>query len=127
MLAPHARDVEEALDKGYAYLLAGQKEDGTFPGEYGRSAGVVSLAGMAFLAAGHTPGRDANGRFILRCVDYVLAQQNEEGYILAGHAKDKGMYSHNIATLFLAEVSGMLAPEKDLEVREALARATQEN
>lgn len=56
-------------------------------------------------------------------VSPVLAQQNDAGYILANKGKDRGMYSHNIATLFLAEVSGMLDPERDERVRKALSAA----
>jgi hypothetical protein len=123
VLAPHAREVEISLDKAFEFLLRNQRADGTFPGAYGSSAGVVALAGMSFLAAGHTPGRDKYGTFINECIDYVLAQQSEGGYILTSKGKDRGMYSHNISTLFLAEVSGMLDHERDIKVREALAKA----
>ncbi len=123
VLAPHAQDVEEALDKAFEYLLRTQHPDGTFDGQYGKSAGVVALAGMSFLAAGHTPGTDRYGKFINDCIDYVLKQQNEDGYILTTGKPDKGMYSHNISTLFLAEVSGMLDPGRDVKVRAALEKA----
>lgn len=123
VLAPHAAKVEVALDRGYKFLLSQQQEDGSFPGEYGGSAGVVALAGMSFLGSGYTPGADDYGQFINDCIDYVIRQQNEDGYILATGRKDKGLYSHNISTLFLAEVSGMLDPERDEKVRVALQKA----
>ncbi|MDF3130220.1 terpene cyclase/mutase family protein [Kiritimatiellaeota bacterium B1221] len=123
VLAPHAQDVEAALDNAFEYLLRTQHADGSFDGQYGKSAGVVALAGMSFLAAGHTPGNDRYGSFINDCIDYVLLQQNEDGYILTSGKPDKGMYSHNISTLFLAEVSGMLDPERDVQVRGALEKA----
>jgi hypothetical protein len=125
VLASRADDVELALERGFGFLIEHQKEDGSFPEEFGGSAGVVALAGMSFLAAGHTPGSGIYGSAINRCVDYVLAQQNDEGYILTSGRKDKGMYSHNIATLFLAEVSGMLDPERDRVVRESLGQAVE--
>ncbi|MEX2607237.1 MAG: prenyltransferase [Kiritimatiellia bacterium] len=125
VLASRADEVEQALERGFGFLIVNQKEDGSYSGEFGGSAGVVALAGMSFLAAGHTPGSDIYGSAINRCVDYVLAQQNDKGYILTSGRKDKGMYSHNIATLFLAEVSGMLDPERDRLVRESLGEAVE--
>jgi hypothetical protein len=123
VLAAHATDVEQALARGFEYLVQTQQEDGSFPGEYGGSAGVVALVGMSFLAAGHTPGSSAYGSMINRCVDYVLKQQNKNGYILTSGRKDRGMYSHNISTLFLAEVSGMLDPDRDRLVKKSLSQA----
>lgn len=125
VLASRAAEVEAALERGFGFIIETQLEDGSFPDEYGGSAGVVALAGMSFLAAGHTPGSGLYGSAINRCVDYVLAQQNDDGYILTSGRKDRGMYSHNIATLFLAEVSGMLDPDRDLEVRKRLGRAVE--
>ena len=124
VLEPYAEQVERAIEGAFQYFVATQNENGYFPGEYGGSAGVVSLVGMSFLAAGHTPGHGAYGEVVNRCLDYVLAQQNREGYIYASEARsDRGMYSHHIATLFLAEVSGMVDPRREEKVRGALARA----
>lgn len=123
VLAPHAENVEKAISRGFDYLVATQQDDGSFPGEYGGSAGVVSLVGMSFLAAGHTPGIGVYGHTIDKCLDYVIAQQNIEGYIFSSGKKDRGMYSHHIATLFLSEVSGMVAPEQEAKVRDSIGRA----
>jgi len=123
VLAPYAEEVDQAVERGLRYLIEEQEEDGSFPGHYGRSAGVVSLAGMSFLAAGHTPGRDAYGEMINRCLDYVLAQQRDTGYIEARRGSDRGMYTHHMSTLFLSEVSGMVDPQREERVREALSRA----
>ncbi|WFB34802.1 terpene cyclase/mutase family protein [Kiritimatiellota bacterium B12222] len=125
VLAPHADQVEIALDRAFDFLISTQNPDGSFPGEYGKSAGVVALAGMSVLSAGHTPGGDRYGEFINRCIDYVLQQQNEDGYILTSNGRDKGLYSHNISTLFLAEVSGMMDPEREPKVKRGLQEAIQ--
>ena len=123
VLAPHAAQVEESVERGLRYLIGQQQQDGSFPGRHGDTAGMVSLAGLSFLAAGHTPGRDAYGEMINRCLDYVMAQQNSNGYINGSTWRDGSMYSHHIATLFLAEVSGMVDPQREERVREALAGA----
>ncbi|WFB37722.1 terpene cyclase/mutase family protein [Kiritimatiellota bacterium B12222] len=125
VLAPHAAQVEIALDNAFEFLIKTQQPDGSFPGEYGKSAGIVALAGMSVLSAGHTPGPDRYGEFINGCIDYVLKQQNEDGYILTSNGKDKGLYSHNISTLFLAEVSGMMDPDREPKVKQGLQQAIQ--
>ncbi len=123
VLAPYAEEVEQAVERGLRYLIEEQQEDGSFPDSYGGSAGVVSLIGMCFLAAGHTPGRDAYGEMINRCLDYVLAQQHDNGYIATRGRSDRGMYTHHMSTLFLSEVSGMVDPQREERVREALSKA----
>ncbi len=123
VLEPYAARVETAVERGLDHLVATQRGNGTFPGNRGSATGVVSLAGMAFLAAGHTPGRGSYGETINRCLDYVLSQQSDSGYIHADNTGDRGMYSHHISTLFLTEVSGMLDPGREQRVREAISRA----
>ncbi len=125
VLSPYAERVELAVARGLDHLVSIQQEDGTFPGNRGSATGVVSLAGMAFLAAGHTPGHGPYGEAINRCLDYILSQQNDSGYIYAGRSNtgDRGMYSHHISTLFMTELSGMLDPRREERVREAAGRA----
>ena len=52
----HQPAIESAVAKALRYLASTQAPDGTYPDSYGRSVGVVSLVGMAYLSAGHTPG-----------------------------------------------------------------------
>jgi hypothetical protein len=72
------------------------------------NAGSTALAGLAFLAAGHLPGRGPHGRTLDRAVDYVVhgtsRHDGPKGYI-----SDCGtrMYEHAFATLFLSQVLGM--------------------
>lgn len=123
VLEPYATRVEEAIEKAHRFLADHQRDDGSFPGRYGDSAGVVSLVGLSFMAVGHTPGQGPYGSIINRCLDYVLAQQNDDGYIFADGRPDRGMYTHLMSTLFLSEVSGMVDPEREPRVRDALGRA----
>ena len=116
--------IEAAVDKGLEYLAARQQADGSFVGENGDTTGIVSLAGMAFLSTGDTPGQGKWGKPLAQCMEYVLtAQRTKEGDPYAGmFARDPNrekMYSHCISTLFLSELSGMVAPEQQVRIREA--------
>lgn len=113
---------EQAIQRGLAYLASRQNEDGSFAGSgYARNAAVISIAGLAFLSSGDTPGRGTHGGAINRCINYILRVADETGFIsLASAASHGPMYDHGFATLFLAEVYGMTP---DSEVREKLSRA----
>ena len=120
--------IEASVDKGLEYLAARQQADGSFVGENGDTTGIVSLAGMAFLSTGDTPGQGKWGKPLAQCMEYVLtAQRTKEGDPYAGmFARDphrEKMYSHCISTLFLSELSGMVAPEQQVRIREAQAKA----
>lgn len=115
--------VDPAVERALEYLAAVQGDDGSFPENYGDSTGIPALAGMAFLSKGHLP---TEGRFapnIKRCIDFVLDHQEGSGLITAGHAGSGPMYAHNIATLFLSEVSGMVGPARQERLTNALSGA----
>jgi hypothetical protein len=85
-----------------------------------KSTAVASLCAMAFLAHGYGPGLEPYGDAINRSVDFILASQDPGGSLIGGGGS---MYSHNISTLMLSEVSGMTDPERQERVRDALAKA----
>jgi hypothetical protein len=65
------------------------------------------------MAGGHQPNRGAYGRNVTRALRFVLDQENREGnfpgFLHNPNAPIHGpMYGHGFATLFLAEVSGMV-------------------
>jgi hypothetical protein len=84
---------------------------------------VAGLAGMAFLSAGHTPGRGPYGDVVNRCIDHILTMPKgyvgREGYLGRGGQ----MYGHGIATLFLCEASGMVDPERQKKIDAVLPKA----
>lgn len=100
---------QSAINKALAYLARRQNEDGSFgSGNYSRNVAVCSLAGMAFMAAGSTPGRGPFGQNADRTVDFILAHAQDAGFITSEGANSHGpMYGHGFATLFLAETFGM--------------------
>ncbi len=114
--------IDRSIRAGLEFLLSRQTEEGTFGARgYRRNVAVVSLGGLAFLARGSTPSRGRYGEGVNRATRYVLAQCQDNGFIVAEEAQSHGpMYGHGFATLFLAEVYGMW-PES--EIREKLAAA----
>ncbi|MBP7951590.1 MAG: terpene cyclase/mutase family protein [Verrucomicrobiales bacterium] len=116
-------EVRKAVDSGLEALLSLEREDGTFPDEYGRSTGISSLVGMAFLSTGATPGNGRYGEAINRRIDYALKYAGKEGVITAGEHGNGPMYAHNISTLFLSECSGMVDADRQKKIDETLPKA----
>ncbi|MCA9269946.1 MAG: terpene cyclase/mutase family protein, partial [Planctomycetales bacterium] len=100
---------QAAINRGLAYLARRQRDDGAFGNSgYSRNVAVCSIAGMSFMAGGSMPGRGPYGAVVDRVVDYILANTQERGFIMAEGATSHGpMYGHGFATLFLAEAFGM--------------------
>lgn len=111
---------DRATERGLKFLAQVQAPNGSFPGFGGNTAGVVGLAGMAFLAKGYTPEHHEFGTNVNLCVDYIVRIQENNGYLGGSDGK---MYSHGIGTLFLSEVSGMVDSERQKRVDAALPEA----
>lgn len=114
----------QAVDKGLAFLVERQLEVGSFgTSGYARNVAVCGLSGMAFLANGSTPTRGPYAEQINRCIEYLLSQTSDAGFIAAPDATSRGpMYGHGFATLFLCEVYGMSA---QAELRDRLGQAVE--
>jgi squalene cyclase len=115
-------EAEQAINRALEYLASRQTEQGAFGYRgYRANVAVCSLAGMAFLSQGSTPGRGKYGQQVTRCVDYLVSHAQETGFIVEPEASSHGpMYGHGFATLFLAEVYGMSSRP---DLRETLSRA----
>jgi len=112
-------ETQQAIDRGLAFLAARQHPDGSFGSGsvYRRNVAVTALAGMAFLAAGHTPGKGAYGGNVELALDFILSCSDSSGYIIHRDSASHGpMYGHGFATLFLAEVYGM-SPRDDVRTK----------
>lgn len=117
-------ETQKAIDRGLVFLANRQHDEGWyFANSYKRNVAVTSLAGMAFLSAGHVPGRGPYGKKVDKSVEYILSCVSPSGFIKRDDSPEHGpMYGHGFATLFLAEVYGM-SPKP--EIRESLKSATQ--
>ena len=113
-------DLRQAVSRGHDWLQAHQHKDGYWAELVGYKlntsyevmddkplphVGVTALALMSFLAGGHLPDRGKYGDVLHRGLDFVLGCSQDDGQIAAHGTR---MYSHAFATLFLAEVYGMV-------------------
>ena len=113
---------DESIERGLAWLVDRQADDGSFGSAgYRGNVAVTGLSGMALMSAGSTPGRGPHGASVARAVDYILAHTQHNGFIASPGSSSHGpMYGHGFATLFLAECYGM-SPRPEL--REKLSKA----
>jgi len=121
-LAKYDKPVDGAINKALAYLAGKQHKEGYFASSMGKSTAVTSLAVMAFLAKGYTPGTGPYGEHINRGIDFVIARQKPNG-LLIGTGSRGPMYSHSISTLMLSEVSGMVDSRRQEKLDKALPHA----
>jgi hypothetical protein len=106
-------ETKKAIDRALAFLSKSQVTNGGLRGAFGNSGyaggvAVCGLSGLAFLASGSAPGRGPYGKHIERCVEYLTANTDSNGFISAQATGGQDrMYGHGFATLFLAEAYGM--------------------
>jgi hypothetical protein len=111
---PELRDVYRpspvttSVDAALAYLARSQLPDGSWLSGWGKNTGVVSLAVMAFLAAGHVPGKGEHGAVVEGGIRFLLGEESEGMIIRPRDTSHGPMYEHGIATLLLGEVRGMV-------------------
>ncbi len=120
--SPIPANVRSAIDVGFKWLARQQEHDGSFPVMAQDQPAVTGLAVMAFLARGYTPAHGPHHRLIDHAVNWVLRQQQPDGYIAPPGGT---MYDHGICTVMLDEVYGMVAPAQRRRVARALAKAIQ--
>ena len=115
---PPPKRVEQAL----TYLRGAQRDDGHWPTRNVMyESAVTSLAGLAFLSAGHVPGRGPEGAALTKAVRALLKSQRPDG-IFAPRFATWVMYQQGLAVLFLSEA--LAGADEDLarEVRPVLEK-----
>ena len=117
-------ETDRAIQSGLAWLARNQNADGSFgTGTYRGNIAVTSVAGLAFMSSGSTPGRGPYGAPIDKALAYVMENTSPSGFIAVPGSSTHGpMYSHGFGTLFLAEAYGMTHRP---EIREKLRKAVQ--
>jgi len=97
-------ETDRAIQSGLAWLARTQNTDGSFGNRtYRGNIAVTSLAGLAFMASGSSPGRGPYGAAVDKALAYVMDNTSPSGFIAVAAASTHGpMYSHGSGTLFLA-------------------------
>jgi hypothetical protein len=106
------QQVNASIDRGLAYIASKQRKDGGWHSNNAHN----SLAILAFMGRGHTPGRGRYPDVLEKGKKFILAnaQDNPKGYL--AQFGGGSMYEHGLTTLTLAELYGM-DPDPELEVR----------
>jgi len=94
---------EEALAGGLRWLAKNQGPDGNWDSN---ELGLVGMGALAFLAAGHLPGRGRYGEVGDRALDYVLRNERPGGLLNIAQS-NHDMYNHGLSTFVLGQVYGM--------------------
>ena len=94
---------EQALELGLEWLAQNQGSEGNWESN---DLGLVSMGVLAFLSAGHTPGRGKYGPNVERALSYVLKNAKPSGLLnIADPHRD--MYNHGLATFVLGQAHGI--------------------
>jgi hypothetical protein len=94
---------QEALDRGLAWLARSQGPAGNWESD---DLGLVATGALAFLAAGHLPGREPYGDTVERALDYVLDNAQPSGLLNIADPH-RAMYNHGLSTFVLGQAFGM--------------------
>jgi hypothetical protein len=115
---------ERSLARGLEWLARHQGSAGNWQSN---DLGLVSLGALAFLAAGHAPGRGPYGDVVARALAHVIDNAQPTGLLnIAGSQRD--MYNHGLAAFVLGQAHGMSGDERTgavLEKALGLIAATQ--
>jgi len=120
---------QKAIDRGLAWLSKRQVTSGRNVGAFGHGGyeggvAVCGLSGLAFMCGGSPPGQGPYGKYVDRCVDYLVSCVGETGYISVPGVGMDNMYGHGFAMLFLSEAYGMSTrPDADQVLGEKLRKA----
>jgi hypothetical protein len=68
--------------------------------------GLIGMGALAFMAAGHAPGRGKYGTEVQRALDFLVENAQPSGLLNISNAQ-RDMYNHGLATLVLGQAHGM--------------------
>ena len=109
---------EAALERGLQWLAANQGPKGNWDSN---DLGLVGMGALAFLSAGHAPGRGKYGDTVQRALDYVLDNAKPSGLLNQATAQ-RDMYNHGLSTFVLGQMYGMTSAT-DQRLNKTLERA----
>ena len=110
------RESERSAKLGLQWLAANQGRGGNWESD---DLGLVAVGALAFLSAGHAPGRGRYGDNVRRALDYVVSNAHPSGLLnTSSHRRD--MYNHGLATFVLTQAYGI---SHDKRIGRALDKA----
>ncbi|MBW3597613.1 MAG: squalene--hopene cyclase [Planctomycetes bacterium] len=109
---------QAALDRGLDWLARNQGSEGNWDSN---DLGLVGLGALAFMAAGHGPGRGRYGQNVQKALDYVITNARPSGLLNISNAQ-RDMYNHGLSTFVLGQAHGM-STFPDRRFNESLDRA----
>jgi hypothetical protein len=109
---------EEALRRGLDWLARNQGPDGNWGSN---DLGLVGMGALAFMSAGHAPGRGKYGQPLKKALDYVTNNAKPSGLLNISDAQ-RDMYNHGLATFVLGQAHGMTTTQ-DRRMNTVLDRA----
>lgn len=94
---------ERSVELGLEWLARNQGPEGNWESN---DLGLVSMGVLAFLSAGHTPGRGKYGPNVERALSYVLKHAKPSGLLnIADPHRD--MYNHGLSAFVLGQAHGI--------------------
>ena len=102
--AESAKSVERGLD----WLARNQGTSGNWQST---DLGLVALGALAFLAAGHAPGRSQYGDTVSRAISYILTNAKPSG-LLNISSEGRDMYNHGLAVFALTQAYGAVSDKR---------------
>jgi hypothetical protein len=109
---------EAALDRGLAWLAKNQGPEGNWGSN---DLGLVSMGALAFMSAGHAPGRGKYGRELDKALEFVVSRSKPSGLLNISDGQ-RDMYNHGLATFVLGQAHGMTT-SKDRKLNRVLDNA----
>ena len=93
---------ELALERGLAWLARTQGTQGNWESN---DWGLVSLGVLAFLSAGHMPGRGKYGDNVDRALQYIVKNAKPSGLLNIADAQ-RDLYNHGLTAFVLGKLTG---------------------
>jgi hypothetical protein len=109
---------EAALDRGLTWLAKNQGTEGSWGSN---DLGLVSMGALAFMSAGHSPGRTRYGRELEQAIEFMVSRSRPSGLLNISDPQ-RDMYNHGLATFVLGQAHGMTI-SKDRKLNRVLASA----
>jgi hypothetical protein len=94
---------EAALERGLAWLARNQGPEGNWGSH---DLGLVGVGALAFMSAGHMPGRGRYGANVENALNYIIRNAKPSGLLNISNPQ-RDMYNHGLAAFVLGQAYGI--------------------